>query len=86
MDKLYCKENIKLFDSEKLSYTKGKIYTINYIYPNYPTYYIDINNNYDNICIFSLDKNEYWYIWKYFYTLKQSRKIKLDKLKNIKYE
>lgn len=86
-DKLYCIKNIYAEGTNFLNYTKNKYYNIVYIDPYGYDVALKCNNNYP--CGFSLKKNNTnneWYIWDYFYTIKQLRKIKLDKLKENKYE
>ena len=56
-------------------------------------YFFDPNNQNNNrwyslnkessypLCLFSLNKNSFYYLWDFFYTPQELRKMKLNKLK-----
>ena len=71
-DKLLCKKSYKYN-----SHIKGKYYTITKIKDNV---YVDLD--YDDW--FSLYPNNIWYIWNFFYTPQEVRKLKLKKLNDVK--
>ncbi len=72
-DKLICKSNINFF-------IKGGEYTIDKISSNDINLLIKLNhNNY----WFNAERNSYsYFVWDYFYTKTELRKLKLDKIKN----
>ena len=70
-DKLYCKKSINSLLFEK------KYYKIT-----------ELNNSivYVNNWGFSIDKNYGWYLWNYFYTPQEIRKMKLIKIGKTNYK
>ena len=69
LTKLLCKK-----DDSGLNFVhKGEYYTITEVY----NYQILTINNLD----YSLNPTDYCYIWNFFYTLKELRKLKLKQLK-----
>ena len=72
-DKLLCKKTGKLYNIKKISYIIKDEYYFDWI-NNF--IHLNLNDYY-----FSLDQNNYYYIWKYFYTPQEIRKLKLKKIK-----
>jgi len=79
-DKLYCIKSIKNFN-KKIIYTKNKIYTIKNIYSasmsNNLQFYIEDDFGITGTAFYTS------YSYKYFISLKELRKQKLDKLKSL---
>ena len=73
-DKLLCK---KTYEHNRF---EGKYYTIIGVKDDY-VYFNEDNYHYD---WYSLDSNSPWYIWDYFYKSQKVRKMKLNKLNNVK--
>ena len=69
-DKLLCKKSSQYYYKRK-----GEYYTVT-----------DINKNriYFDHDWFSLYPNNIWYIWNFFYTSQEVRKLKLKKLNDVK--
>jgi len=78
--KYICKKSIRTF-------RKGKSYNINMIFPS-AVEMINIINNQYNYYVFSLyeDYDEEYYFYDYFYSDKDERKMKLEKLKRRWYQ
>ena len=74
-DKLLCKITNFFVD---------KYYTIKIINKFDNSVIFRIKNENDDFFTFSLNKNDNYYIWKYFYTPNEVRKMKLKKLKHVK--
>ena len=79
-DKLYCKETI-IYNSNK--FVKGRFYNIEQ--QEYSAgcifYYISCNDYGGWFYINKKDfETKFYYIWDYFYTTQELRKLKLDKL------
>jgi len=76
-DKLLCKniESNDVYISDY--YTKNKYYSIVFINERY--HYINIDS--DNLTTsFMLNENDPFYIWNFFYTQEDIRKLKLEML------
>ena len=73
-DRLLCKR-----DTDYLGKVKDKYYTITDIADN-KVYFSDIGN----IKVYFFDDDDDFYIWKYFYTPQEVRKLKLEKLNDVK--
>ena len=70
-DKLLCKQSYKLVNSyHDFKKERNKYYTITNI---------QINVYFDDDW-YSLDPNDYWCLWDYFYTPQEVRKLKLKQL------
>ena len=72
-DKLLCKkDDIDFYESPK-NY-KDEYYTI-----------VEIDDTFCAVGNLGYFKNKYsdWYIWKYFYTPQEMRKLKLERLKQL---
>ena len=77
-DKLLCKKYLNIGSSSHFNY--GEYYIVSNIIIEYDYLYIIDNNNYGYLFINSD------YLYSHFYTKKEERKIKLNKLINEKTE
>ena len=84
-DKLLCKKDFIRYSI--VSITKGKYYTIRSIDSSDDDdigVQIKYNDKYSLSWWFSYNIENDWYIWDYFYTDKEIRKMKLNQLKCLK--
>ena len=83
-DKLICKLGTDWGNISygSISYIKNNVYTVNSIENDIiATVYIGDENGED---WFYIGKDADYYIWDYFYTLKEFRKLKLKQLSDVK--
>ena len=80
-DKLYCKKDyICEYNGRIHNFSKGNIYTINYIVNKFHMNLYCIDDDNCNSLTFSLNKEHKLYLWNYFYSPED---IRLKKLKSL---
>lgn len=79
MKKVYCHTSVIFTDDDSVAVIKGKIYDI--IEENNKRFMIINEQNYHHT--FSLNPKKHYYYGRWFYTIQEVRKKKLEKIKYL---